>query len=358
MWEKVQAFLTESSATPKDPRQFLHNLMEPPYGVREGLLPILLAAGLKAFPSSLSLMKDGAYVADILPSVIESLCREPDRFRVSVLELDEESEGYLRGLHRIFTADAEYEAPKADLVRLCHDALEAWKAQLPAAALTTRQLTPTGQKLQQFIRKGGDPVRLILQDLPRLGGEDRATGKALEGIEAAKQELMDVTRRYARQAGGAVRRAIHRGGRDRRKNLQTVTKEWADCFSRSFVERLGPASTTTSMLKIMQMKYRSDEKLADSLATLLVGQPLARWNDSTIAHFERELQATVQQIEESALALSGLLEDSSAAQGLSKFLEGRIGELFAKLVDLCGEAEAKRRLSVIQHRRTEESHDG
>ena len=358
VWEKVQAFLTEPGAKPKDPRKFLHNLMEPPYGVREGLLPILLAAGLKAFPSALSLTKDGAYVADILPSVIESLCREPDRFRVSVLELDDESEKYLRGLHRIFTSDPEYEAPEADLVRLCHDALEAWKAQLPAAALTTRQLTPAGQKLQQLIRKGGDPVRLILQDLPRLGGEDGATSEALQGIEAARQELMDVTRAYAQQAGGAVRRAIHLGDRDRRKNLQTVAKEWADCFSWSFIERLGPASTTTSMLKIMQMNYRSDEKLADSLATLLVGRPLARWDDSTIAHFERELQATVQQIEESALDLSGLLEDSSAAQGLSIFLEGRIGELFAKLVDLVGEAEAERRLSAIQQMRTEKKLDG
>ena len=142
VWKEVQAFLTVPSTTPKDPRQLLHKLVEPPYGVRFGLLPILFGAGLKAFPSALSLMKDGAYVPDILPSVIESLCREPDRFRVSVLELDDESEQYLRGLHRIFTAGPEYEVPEVDLVRLCHDALEAWKAQLPLAAQTTRQLRP------------------------------------------------------------------------------------------------------------------------------------------------------------------------------------------------------------------------
>ena len=303
-------------------------------------------------------MKDGAYVSDILPSVIESLCREPDRFRVSVLELDEEREKYLRDLHRIFTAGPEYEVPEADLVRLCHDALEAWKAQLPVAALTTRQLTPAGQKLQQLIRKGGDPVRLIMQDLPHLGGEGCEINETLGHIESAKQELMDVTRTYAQQAGAAVRRAIRLGDRDQRKGLQAVAKEWSSCFSRSFVERMGTAGTTTSLLKIMQMKYRSDEKLADSLATLLVGQPLARWDDSTIAHFERELQATVQQIEESALDRSGLLEDSSAAQGLSKLVEGRIDELFAKLVDLVGEVEAERRLSVIQHMRTEGTLDG
>ena len=358
VWEEIRAFLTKPSTTPKDPRVLLHKLLEPPYGVRKGLLPILLAAGFKAFPSALSLTKDGAYVSDILPSVVESLCREPDRFRVSVLELDEEREEYLRELHDIFTTGPQYEVPEADLVRLCHDALEAWKAQLPAAALTSRQLTAAGQRLQELIRKEGDPVRLILHDLPRLAGEGSATSEALESIESARQELMDVTRTYAQQASDGVLRAIRLGDRDGRKSLRRVVREWADCFSESFVEMLGTASTTTSLLRIMQMEYRSDEKLVDSLATLLVGQPLARWDDSTIAQFERELQATVQQIEEAALERSGLLEDSSAVQGLSKLVEGRIDDLFGQLVDLVGEVEAERRLSMIQHMRTEGVHHG
>ena len=99
----------------------------------------------------------------------------------------------------------------------------------------------------------------------------------LEGIESARQELMDVTRTYAQQAGAAVRRAIRLGDREGRKGLRRVAREWAGCFSRSFVERMGTATTTASMLKIMQVDYKSDEKLVDSLATLLVGQPLARW---------------------------------------------------------------------------------
>ena len=36
----------------------------------------------------------------------------------------------------------------------------------------------------------------------------------------------------------------------------------------------------------------------------------------------------------------------------------RIDELFARLVDLVGEAEAERRLSAIRQKRTEESLDG
>ena len=358
VWREIRDFLTKPSTTPKHPRVLLHKLMEPPYGVRRGLLPILVAAGLKAFPSALSLTRDGAYVSDILPSVVESLCREPDRFHVSVLELDEEREEYLRKLHDIFTTGPQYEVPEADLVRLCHDALEAWKAQLPAAALTSRQLTPAGQKLQDLIRRNGDPVRLILQDLPRLAGEKSANSKGLGRIKSARKELMGVTRTYERQASAAVRRAIRLGDREGGKDLRRVAKEWAGCFSQSFVERMGVASASTSLLKIMQMGYKSQAKLVDSLATLLVGQPLARWDDSTIATFERELQTTVQQIEESALERSGLLEDSSAAQGLSNLVEGRIDELFGKLVDLVGEVEAERRLAIIQDLRTEEAPHG
>ncbi len=358
VWGEIRGFLTEPTSAPKNPRVLLHKLTEPPYGVRRGLLPILIAAGLKAFPSARSLMKDGAYVSDILPSVIESLCREPDRFRVSVLELDAEREEYLRELHRLFTTGPEYEVPEADLIRLCHDALEAWKAQLPSAALTSRQLSPRGQKLQELIRRGGDPVRLILNDLPGLAREGSSMREAAKAIESARRELMDVTRTYAHQAGEVVVRVIRLGDRDGKRSLRRVAKEWAGCFSETFVARMGPASTTTSLLKIMQMAYRSDAKLVDSLATLLVGQPLARWDDSTIASFERELHATVQQIEEAALQHSGLREDSSAAEGLSKLVEGRIDELFGKLVDLVGEVEAERRLAMVKHVRTEGTLDG
>ena len=271
---------------------------------------------------------------------------------MSVLELDAEREEYLRELHDIFTTGPQYEVPEADLVRLCHDALEAWKAQLPAAALTSRRLTPAGQRLQELIRKEGDPVRLILHDLPRLAGEQCANSNALEGIKSAKQELMDVTRTYAQQAGAAVRRAIRLGDREGRKRLRRVAREWAGCFSQSFVERMGTASTTTSLLKIMQMDYKSEARSWwIPWPRCLSGQPLARWDDSTIATFERELQTTVQQIEEAALEHSGLLEDSSAAHGLSRLVEGRIDDLFGKLVDLVGEVEAEKRLAMIQQMR-------
>jgi hypothetical protein len=356
VWQEFQAFLTEPSESPKDPRLLLHKLLEPPYGVRTGLLPILMAAGLKAFPTALSLMKDGAYVADILPSEIESLCREPNRYRIQVIELHPQREEYLRGFHRVFSAGPEFEVPEQDLIRLCYDALEAWKAQLPQAALTSRQLSKTTKQLQALLRRDRDPVRMILEQIPKaLDVADGDVVCMLAAIEGAKQELTQVTGAYAEHAGAAVRRAIRVGSQGRRQSVRALALEWAGCFAGDFVAEMANVSTTRNLLQRMQMKYATDAKMLDSLASLLVGRPLARWEDSTIALFERELHTNVQKIEESALDRSGLRGESTAARGLSRLVTNRIEGMFDRLISLVGENEAEAALQSILKTKTREN---
>ena len=82
IWRKIQQFFTKPSEQPKDIPDLFDELMEPPFGIRAGLLPILFAAGLKAFPSVYSLRYKGSYVSDILPSDIEQLCREPEHYEL------------------------------------------------------------------------------------------------------------------------------------------------------------------------------------------------------------------------------------------------------------------------------------
>jgi len=80
VWQLVRDFYTEPSDRPRSPRGLLEKLQRPPYGVRAGLLPIFVAAGLKAFSRVISLTKKGEYVTDILPTVIEDLCKKPAEY--------------------------------------------------------------------------------------------------------------------------------------------------------------------------------------------------------------------------------------------------------------------------------------
>ena len=104
VWGKIRDFFTLPSQKPKNPSKLFEELIAPPLGLCVGLLPILFTAGLKAFPSALSLTRNGSYVNDILPSEIEQLCREPDLYKLEVLELDSKRLAYLQGFYENFNS--------------------------------------------------------------------------------------------------------------------------------------------------------------------------------------------------------------------------------------------------------------
>ena len=140
VWRLVEEFFTESAPTGKSPSDLLNRLAAPPYGVRAGLFPILIGAGLKAFAYTTSLARDGEYIADVMPSDIELMCREPDRYELKVFDLSTVQVNYLEKLRRLFSSQPHH-GDEQDLVRVSFEAVNAWLKQLPPAALTTRRLS-------------------------------------------------------------------------------------------------------------------------------------------------------------------------------------------------------------------------
>ena len=95
------------------------------------------------------------------------------------------------------------------------------------------------------------------------------------------------------------------------------------------------------LLSRMRMPYETDALFLDSLASLLSGKTTSRWDDSTIANFDREVQNVVRRIEEAALSADANMKDNGeAVQGLANLVSGRIGELIGRLKDLVGEEQA------------------
>ena len=100
---------------------------------------------------------------------------------------------------------------------------------------------------------------------------------------------------------------------------------------------------------LIVMKYDSEEAFIDSLSSLAVGRPVSRWDDSSVAAFDREVHAVVTRIEESAWAHSS---KSVSDEGLKNLAAIRIRSLFLKLVDVVGENEARRMVTRIMNNRS------
>ncbi|MCH8135314.1 MAG: hypothetical protein IIB77_04965, partial [Proteobacteria bacterium] len=186
VWGRFAVLLTKPEKGAKDLTRFIRELQEPPYGLRLGVIPILFAAALKAFPSALSIVRsNGEYVADLLPSVIEEICKLPHGFRLTVLPVGAEEMAYLCKLRNIFNPEEKSTAHEVDLIRECFDAIELWKHNSPPGALNSRLVSSEAQKLQMQLRRTMAPTDLLFSTLPKL-----ADSNELEVVSEKVAELL------------------------------------------------------------------------------------------------------------------------------------------------------------------------
>ena len=357
VWSKIQQFFTDSSEEPKDLQGVFDELMEPPFGVRAGLLPILFAAGLKAFPSVYSLRyKGGGYLSDILSSEVELLCREPEKYEFIVLDIDQTKRDYLNAVLEIFGTQAR-SATGNDLIRACYDALENWKMGLPAGALSTRYLTEQTRRFQSILRHPSDPVRLLFERIPKaLDCSIDERHVLLKSLEKCKNELSEVIGSYREKAISSLRRALSLNWKSENGQVKEIARRWALCFPHEISDALND-SVSKGLLSRMRMTYPSDAKLVDSLSGLFLQKTINRWDDSCIANFDREIHSSVRRIEETALSFefkaSGAVKNS-----LANLVQERMNIMYERLTDIVGSEEARALFAHILEKNTGEDLHG
>lgn len=346
VWSLVEDFFRAPGRKPMT--ALTDCLLSPPYGLRAGLLPILAAAGMKAFGRAVAVRRDKAWVPDILASEIEEMCSSPEAFEIEVFDLEAGLGDYLKGISEEFGNPAPAEA---DLLRHAQDALDAWKAQLPANALTSRYSDQTVRSFTQALAYGNDPVDVLLRRLPKVAGAEAPGPETLAAVRSCRKALESVVEGFQAEAVRAVRETLAVSKADGGDALARA-KSWASCFSGGAAVRSGVDAAAKAVLSRASAatdgRY-TEVSFARALSMLLIGMDFDRWTDRTSAEFARRLKAAAEQVEEAALAAR--VPDAS----VRPVLEGRVGELLAKLVRIAGREAAEELLDRIA---AEETADG
>jgi hypothetical protein len=313
-------------------------------------LPILIAAGLKAFASAVSLTRRGEYVRDVLPSEIEHLCAHPEEYGLWVLDLDDTGRAIVDVVLQTFADDSESAPPEKDVVRACFDCLAAWREQLPLAAETTSRLSKRTSRFRDRLFSNRDPVRFLFSDIAEILSTDASSPKRMRrALQSIKKELEGIVFSFSRRVEQSVRRALGNGAAMEDFGLRELAQSWAACFSDEMTASMG-RDLARGLLTRMKTNYETDPQLLDSLSSLMTGRVLTRWDDRAATDFERKLGETVRYIEECALERQDLVVGERAAQGLAKIAQERILRLSGRLAELVGKDEAASLLESARRR--------
>ncbi len=341
VWRVLQQFF-ETAGMRKSPSEQIFDKFElPPYGMRRGLIPILVAAALKAFARAVVIKRQGKYLPDILASEIEDLCSSPEKFTVDVLETDPPLCRYLSELSEQF--DGRQSVVDDDLIRQFHDSLEFWKAQLPDQALKTRYVSDGAKEFQRVLRKETDPAVIALKEFPRLAGVKRAAADTSEFIGKLRREIEGIVDGYAAKAISAANNVFDIGNGEKQDILQKA-KSWSMCFDE---KAFTPSELDNKCRAVLVRASEANEgrytesSFVLSLSSILLGYGFDKWKDSTVREFAERLTETVKKLEQLAL------ETPRPSKSFLPLVERNFHRLYKQLQSMIGSENAREKIGEL-----------
>ena len=339
VWTYLRDYLTAPATDPKPLTDVVSLLCASPYGIRSGIVPILLATALRAFPGPISITRtDGEYVSDLLPSTIEAMAAHPDEYQVLVPELTADERAFLDRVAVLF-GFADEAAVEADPVRRCHDALVQWRSTLPHSAFTSRYLSPRGRAFGRLMTTAIDPHRLLFEALPSaldLRGSDAE--EVLHAVHNCKAEMEGVVHWNYDAAERAIRSAFP-ALNGKAATLRQLVGAWARYFPATVSQELRDG-IARALIARTRMSYQTDRAMTDALAALLVGKRIDRWDDSSIVVFERELGAVIRRVEDTVLSLAAA-SDGARKQSIVDIARSRLKASLRAITDVAGPDQAQ-----------------
>ncbi len=180
VWQGMVRFLFEEGEANKTLPALNARLQAPPYGLADGILPVLLCAVLLCHKDEVVVYEEDRFVTDLDAATFERMIKRPEDYRLQGVRVEGERrsvvERFARGLLR-------GEAPT--LVNVVRQIYRSFN-HLPGYSLKTRTLGVTATALRDSVKAGKGPERLLFTDLPRLFGCEPFGTEAIDPENVAR----------------------------------------------------------------------------------------------------------------------------------------------------------------------------
>lgn len=189
LWKATTAWLDEA-AGPVSLVQLYELWRRAPFGLKEGVLPLLALSYLLANRSRLAVYVEGMFVPELTDAGIDEWLQDPARITWKPVHIDPAAKRLLVQLaERLAQAvDRPVAADPLDSAR----ALVSLVSSMPAWTQRTARVSERARSVRSMLLRASDPVKVIFSDLPELLG----TGPGGELVEALGDVIVELQGAY------------------------------------------------------------------------------------------------------------------------------------------------------------------
>ena len=250
---------------------------KPPFGIKDGLMPILAVAFILSKQEKVAIYRDKVFRSQFNDVDIDYLVKDAKFIQLRWIDFSKGATRLLSGMREIVqdldTTDRSIGNDPIDVAR----GLVGIYERLPQWTQRTTKLSKGARDIRDLFKQAKDPNRLLFDDLPSLM-KKKTGSKALNGIISdVRQGLSELVYAYPKmlqelrdlmlkelQVMNASPQALE-GLRVRAENIRNLS---GDLRFNAFVGRLS--------------QFHGDDKSFESIASLIANKPPQDWNDATL----------------------------------------------------------------------------
>ncbi|SEI60215.1 hypothetical protein SAMN04244572_01008 [Azotobacter beijerinckii] len=162
----------------------------PPYGMKQGILPVFLTAFLLAHKANIAVYKEGMFIPRLSDADIDECLQDPARFTLRWIAIDKDKSRILEGISSLLEEVGE-KGGAADPLEAARG-LVAMIFNLPEWSRRTQRLGETAKAIRDMLLKASDPHKVLFVDLPSL--LEATDGKAY--VTALRAPLQEIATAY------------------------------------------------------------------------------------------------------------------------------------------------------------------
>ena len=288
LWTAVQEFLRDSETDRRPLTELYDRLRRPPFGIKDGPLPVIVVAALLARESRVAVYERGSFVPAWTPSHAERLIRSPDGFAVRQCRIGGQRREVVKRLAEALLPSTARRPSLLGVVR----GLVQFVAKLTPYARRTLRVSGRARDTRETLIRAREPAQLVFDDLPAACGcppfgssptNDRhRIDDFVAALEAGLREVRDAYPALLARAAAALANHLNLPGdlaelaAELRNRAGLVADAAVEPRLRSFVVRASDDA------------LRPDDMLA-SLLTQLADKPPPEWSDADEDQFEVRL---------------------------------------------------------------------
>lgn len=302
IWDKVEHHLDGCIGHRQTLASLIRDLTQPPYGLREGVLPVLLAAVMRSRLMVMSLYRNRSPVGTIDGHVLLQLVEKPDDYTIEIGHWSPIFKVLWQSLMSCFDLYLQdNERDKQPLQRL-RSGMTRWLQGLPAFCRFTRHLSEPAIQFRDVIRKvQTEPSKAIFETLPHILNLDEQADEEQIAllIDRLMQEISNAYYDLQRRLDVFV--ANEFGYEGLTQDGLITLKSWLSSVhpnnGRHITNFRFSSTKTQNFVNVLVRTRENDGLFWNYASDAVLGISLKDWNDNSEARFSDELRNVREEVE-------------------------------------------------------------